>query len=54
MNRQQEEPQEKREYQPPRLSVYGDFRRVTKITTKGGTGQDGGAKPSTRATGPPG
>ena len=34
----------KKRYQPPRLEIYGDIRRITQ--TVGGTGQsDGGAHP---------
>ncbi|MEX0833314.1 MAG: lasso RiPP family leader peptide-containing protein [Actinomycetota bacterium] len=34
-------------YRAPRLTVYGDFRRLTKAN-KGGVLGDGGAKPNTR------
>ncbi|HEX9780870.1 MAG TPA: lasso RiPP family leader peptide-containing protein [bacterium] len=40
-------------YQPPRLKRYGDLRRLTATTTKGGTSTDS-SKPPTRATGPGG
>jgi hypothetical protein len=43
----------KRPYQAPRVETYGDFDELTRASTKGGTGQDGGAKPSTRAAGTP-
>jgi hypothetical protein len=41
----------KKAYGRPRLTVHGDLRRIT--MAKGGTKQDGGSKPSTRATGGP-
>jgi hypothetical protein len=41
----------KRPWRSPRLTVYGDLRTLTRA--KGGTKQDGGAKPSTRVGGPP-
>ncbi|MEX2418547.1 MAG: lasso RiPP family leader peptide-containing protein [Actinomycetota bacterium] len=34
-------------YEAPRLTVYGDFRRLT-ATNKGGVQGDSGAKPNTR------
>lgn len=43
----------KKAYSSPRLVAYGNFRALTRTTTKGGTGADGG-KPQTRAGGPPG
>ena len=42
----------KKAYTSPRLVAYGDFRALTRTTTKGGTGTDGGGKPQTRAGGP--
>lgn len=36
-------------YRPPRLSVYGDLRRLT--AAKGGTRNDGGGKPKSKTTG---
>ncbi len=44
----------KKSYSRPCLVAYGDFRALTRTTTKGGTGTDGGAKPSSRAGGPQG
>ncbi len=44
----------KKTYSRPRLVAYGDFRALTRATTKGGGGNDGGAKPSSRAGGPQG
>ena len=43
----------KKSYSRPRLVAYGDFRALTRATTKGGGGADGG-KPASRAGGPPG
>lgn len=43
----------KKSYSRPYLVAYGDFRALTRTTTKGGTGADGG-KPQTRASGPQG
>jgi hypothetical protein len=43
----------KKPYQTPRVETYGDFDELTRATTKGGTSQDGGAKPSSRAGGTP-
>ncbi len=42
--------QPKKPYRPPRLKVYGDLRRLT--MAKGGSANDGGGKPRTRASGP--
>lgn len=39
----------KRPYRAPVLKVYGDFRKLT--AAKGGTGGDGGGKPSTKLSG---
>lgn len=36
-------------YRPPRITVYGDLRRVTQV--KGGNKADGAGKPATRASG---
>lgn len=45
-------PSRKKRYQPPRLVVYGDLRRLTKV--KMGGMNDGGGAPMTRsAAGPP-
>jgi hypothetical protein len=46
------EKRKKKPYRPPRLVAYGDFRTLTRATTKGGTGNDGGGKPQTRLGGP--
>ncbi len=43
----------KKAYTSPRLVAYGDFRALTRATTKGGGSADGG-KPASRAGGPPG
>jgi hypothetical protein len=43
----------KKAYTSPRLVTYGDFRALTRATTKGGANADGG-KPQTRASGPQG
>ncbi len=43
----------KKAYTSPRLVAYGDFRALTRATTKGGTSADSG-KPATRSAGPPG
>jgi hypothetical protein len=53
MKREEEKTRKKKEYKRPSLSIYGDFKRITKVTTKGGNKQDGGGKPRTRATGIP-
>ncbi len=37
-------------YRSPRLTVYGDLRRLTMV--KGGSANDGGGKPRTRLSGP--
>ena len=42
----------KKEYRSPELTEYGTLAALT--LAKGGTKQDGGAKPSTRSTGGPG
>jgi hypothetical protein len=45
-------PSGKKRYQPPRLVVYGDLRRLTKV--KMGAMNDGAGMPMTRnAAGPP-
>ncbi len=44
----------KKSYSRPRLVAYGDFRALTRATTKGGTGNDGTGKPQTRLGGPQG
>lgn len=45
-------PSGKKRYQPPRLVVYGDLRRLTKV--KMGAMNDGAGTPMTRtAAGPP-
>lgn len=41
--------QTKKPYHPPRLTVYGDLRRLT--MAKGGNRNDGGGKPKTKTTG---
>lgn len=41
--------QRKKPYRPPRLTVYGDLRRLTK--GKGGNRSDGGGFPKTKTTG---
>jgi hypothetical protein len=41
----------KKPWASPRLVVHGDLRTLTRA--KGGTKQDGGVKPNTRATGGP-
>lgn len=43
----------KKAYTSPRLVAYGDFRALTRTTTKGGTSADSG-KPASRAAGSPG
>jgi len=42
----------KKPYTSPRLVAYGDFRTLTRATTKGGIATDGGGKPQTRVGGP--
>jgi hypothetical protein len=42
----------KRPYRVPTLTVHGDLKDLAKVTTKGGTAQDGG-KPASRMTGTP-
>jgi hypothetical protein len=42
-------PGAKKPYRPPRLTVYGDLRRLT--LAKGGSSNDGGGKPKTKASG---
>lgn len=39
--------QKKKPYRPPRLVVYGDLRTLT--MAKGGSKNDGGGKPRTKA-----
>ena len=39
----------KRPYRAPRLTVHGDFRKITAV--KGGSMNDGGGKPRTRSFG---
>ena len=41
----------KKPYTPPRLTFFGSLRDLTR--TKGGTTNDGGAKPTTRITAKP-
>jgi hypothetical protein len=41
----------KKPYRPPRLTVYGDLRRLT--MAKRGSAPDGAGKPRTRVSGPP-
>lgn len=41
--------QKKKPYRPPRLTVYGDLRRLTMV--KGGSANDGGGKPRTKLSG---
>ncbi len=41
--------QTKKPYRPPRITVYGNLRRLT--LAKGGTQNDGGGKPRTKAGG---
>ena len=41
--------QRKKPYHPPRLTVYGDLRRLT--MAKGGNRRDGGGNPKTKTTG---
>lgn len=38
---------ERKPYQPPRLTVHGDLRKLT--TAKGGAKSDGGTAPKTKA-----
>ena len=40
----------KRPYKAPRLIVHGKLQTLTQV--KGGTGNDGAGKPSTRMAGP--
>jgi hypothetical protein len=45
-------PSRKKRYQPPKLTMYGDLRRLTQV--KMGTMIDGAGRPRTRmASGPP-
>ena len=39
----------KKPYRTPRITVYGDLRRLT--LAKGGAANDGGGKPRTKAAG---
>ncbi len=39
----------KKAYRPPRLTVYGKLRQLTRA--KGGAANDGGGKPRTKAVG---
>ena len=39
---------ERKPYQPPRLKVHGDLRRLTQSPAKGGAKSDGGAAPKTK------
>ena len=41
--------QSKKAYRPPRLTVYGNLRQLTRA--KGGASNDGGGKPRTKASG---
>lgn len=41
--------EKRKPYRAPRLTVYGDLRRLT--MAKGGGKSDGGGKPATRTTG---
>ena len=40
-------PPERKPYQPPRLKVHGDLRRLTQA--KGGAKSDGGTAPKTKS-----
>ena len=40
----------KKPYRSPALKIHGDFRTLT--AAKGGTSNDGGGKPNTKASGP--
>ena len=40
---------DRKPYQPPRLKVHGDLRRLTMGPSKGGAKQDGGTTPKTKA-----
>ena len=42
-------PAKKQPYRAPKLVVHGDLKTMTRA--KGGTGNDGGTKPRTRASG---
>ena len=39
---------DRKRYQPPRLKVHGDLRRLT-MAAKGGAKQDGAGAPKTKA-----
>jgi len=43
------EKSKKRPYHPPKVTVHGDLRAMTK--SKGGSSSDGSGKPATRAFG---
>lgn len=38
----------KKQYRPPRLVTYGDFRSLTRAGAKGGMKGDGGGNPKTK------
>ena len=40
---------ERKPYRPPRLTVHGDLRQLTKGPAKGGAKQDAGTTPKTKA-----
>ena len=40
----------KKNYQPPRLVIYGDFKKLTR--SKGSTRSDGSGKPATKNCNP--